>query len=66
MIFICVAGQYISKNFKSMEKHSLELDELLAKGTFEPLTGGAGIYSTLFVVPKHTGTFITNIISKAI
>ena len=26
-----------------------------AKGTIEPLTGGAGFYSSVFVVPKHTG-----------
>ena len=32
-----------------------ELDELLAKGTIEPSSGGAGFYSNLFVVPKHTG-----------
>ena len=34
-----------------------EVDELLSKGAIEPLTGGAGFYSTIFVVPKHTGAF---------
>ena len=32
-----------------------EVDELLAKGTIEPSSGGAGFYSSVFVVPKHTG-----------
>ena len=32
-----------------------EVDELLAKGATEPSSGGAGLYSSMFVVPKHTG-----------
>ena len=32
-----------------------EVDELLAKGAVEPSSGGAGFYSSMFVVPKHTG-----------
>ena len=32
-----------------------EVDELLAKGAIEPSSGGAGFYSSVFVVPKHIG-----------
>ena len=32
-----------------------EVDELLAKVNSELSTGGAGFYSNVFVVPKHTG-----------
>ena len=32
-----------------------EVDELLAKGAIEPSSRGAGFYSSMFVVPKHTG-----------
>ena len=32
-----------------------EVDELLAKGAIEPSSDGAGFYSSMFVVPKHTG-----------
>ena len=32
-----------------------EVDELLSKGTVEPSSGGTGFYSSVFVVPKHTG-----------
>ena len=32
-----------------------ESDELLAKGAIEPSSGGAGFYSSMFVVPKCTG-----------
>ena len=32
-----------------------EVDELLAKGVIEPSSGGAGFYSSMYVVPKHTG-----------
>ena len=32
-----------------------EVDELLAKGAIEPSSDGAGFYSSVFVVPKHTG-----------
>ena len=31
------------------------VDELLAKGAIEPSSGGAGFYSSVFVVSKHTG-----------
>ena len=31
------------------------VDELPAKGAVEPSCGGAGFYSSIFVVPKHTG-----------
>ena len=31
------------------------VDEQLAKDVIEPSTGGAGFYSNVFVVPKHTG-----------
>ena len=34
-----------------------EVDELLAKGAIDPSSGGAGFYSSMFVVPKHTGGF---------
>ena len=32
-----------------------EVDELFAKGATEPSSGGAGFYSSMFVVPKCTG-----------
>ena len=32
-----------------------EVEELLAKGVIEPSSGGAGFYSRVFIVPKHTG-----------
>ena len=32
-----------------------EVDELLAKGVIEPSSGGAGFYSSMLLVPKHTG-----------
>ena len=32
-----------------------EVDELLAKGAIESSSGGAGFYSSMFVVPKCTG-----------
>ena len=32
-----------------------ELDELLAKGVIKPSSGGAGFYSSMFVIPKCTG-----------
>ena len=31
------------------------MEELLSKGAPEPSSGGAGFYSSVFVVPKHTG-----------
>ena len=31
------------------------VDELLANGTIEPFTGGAGFYWRVFMVPKFTG-----------
>ena len=33
-----------------------EMDELLAKGVIEPSSGGAGFYSSVFVVHKHAGS----------
>ena len=32
-----------------------EVDDLLSKGIIEPSSGGAGFYSSVFVVTKHTG-----------
>ena len=32
-----------------------EVDELLAKGVIVPSSGGAGFYSSVFVVAKHNG-----------
>ena len=32
-----------------------EVDELPSRGVIEPSPGGAGFYSSVFVVPKHTG-----------
>ena len=32
-----------------------EVDDFLAKGAIEPSSGGAGFYSSMFEVPKHTG-----------
>ena len=32
-----------------------EVDELLAEGAIEPSSGGAGFYSSMFVLPTHTG-----------
>ena len=32
-----------------------EVDELLTEGAIESSYGGAGFYSSMFVVPKHTG-----------
>ena len=32
-----------------------KVDELIAKGAIEPSSGGIGFYSSMFVVPKHTG-----------
>ena len=34
-----------------------EVDELLSERGLEHSSGGAGFYSTMFVVPKHTGAF---------
>ena len=36
-----------------------EVDEFLAKGAIEPSSGGAGFYSSMFVVPTHTGGLCT-------
>ena len=30
------------------------MNELLAKGVIEPSSGGAGVYSSVFVIPKYT------------
>ena len=32
-----------------------EVDEILAKRAIECSSGGGGFYSSMFVVPKHTG-----------
>ena len=32
-----------------------EVNDPLPKDTIEPLSGGAGFYWNMFVVPKHTG-----------
>ena len=32
-----------------------EVDELLAKGAIAPSSGGAGFYSSLYIVPMCTG-----------
>ena len=51
-------------NFKSfnikaaMAHHPIiqkEVNELLARGATEPLTGDADFYPNVFIVPKHTG-----------
>ena len=46
-------------NVKVAEAHhpviQKEVDELLAKGAVEPSSDGACFYSSMFVVPKHTG-----------
>ena len=48
-------------NVKAVAAHhsviQREVDELLAKGTIEPSSGGAGFYSSMFVVPKLMGAF---------
>ena len=41
-----------------------EFDELLAKGAIEPSSGGAGFYSSVFVVPKGTGGLCPILILK--
>ena len=33
----------------------MEVDELISKGAVEPSSAGAGFYSSVFVVPRHTG-----------
>ena len=52
-------GDFQQFNAKAAAAHhpviQREVDELLAKGTIEPSLGGAGFYSSMFVVPKHTG-----------
>ena len=37
------------------------VDELLAKGVSEPSSSGAGFYSSMFVLPKHTGGLQPNL-----
>ena len=32
-----------------------EVDELLSKRVIDPSSGGAGFYSSMFMVPKYTG-----------
>ena len=41
-----------------------EADELLAKGAIEPSSRGTGFYSSMFVVPKHTGSLQPILILK--
>ena len=41
-----------------------EMDELLAKGAIEPSIGGAGFYSNVFVVSKHTGDLCSTLTIK--
>ena len=48
----CNIGQF---NVKAHHPIIQEVDELLAKGVIEPSSGGAGFYSSLFVVPKCAG-----------
>ena len=36
-----------------------EVDGLLSKGVIETFSGGADFYSSVFVVPKHTGGLLT-------
>ena len=54
--FFCNFTQF---NFEATITHQpiiqKELDELLAKGAIEWLTGDDGFYSIVFVVHKHTG-----------
>ena len=46
-------------NVKVAAAHHLiilkEVDDLFSKGAIEPSSGGVGFYSSVFVVPKHTG-----------
>ena len=53
---LCIYWQF---NVKVAAAHhpiiQKEVDELLAKGVIEPSSGGAGFYSSMFVVPKHIG-----------
>ena len=46
-------------NVKAVAAHhpviQKEVDELLIKGVIEPSSGGPGFYSSVFVLPKHTG-----------
>ena len=45
-------------NIKAAAAHHpiiLKVVRLLTKGAVEPLSGGAGFYSNVFVVPKHVG-----------
>ena len=54
--FFCYFWQF---NVKAATAHhpiiQKEVDELLVKGAIEPSSGGAGFYSSMFVVPENTG-----------
>ena len=51
--------KFLQFNVKAAAAHhpiiQKEVDELLAKGAVEPSSSGAGFYSSMLVVPKHTG-----------
>ena len=53
---LCIFQQFC---IKAAATHHLIVqkqgDELLAKGAIEPSSGGAGFYSNVFAVLKHTG-----------
>ena len=50
--FQCFNVQAVAAPHPVIQK---EVQELLAKGAIESSSGGAGFYSSMFVVPKHTG-----------
>ena len=50
--FWCFYVKVVTAYYPVIQK---EVDELLAEGAIEPSSGGAGFYSSVFVVPKHTG-----------
>ena len=50
--FQCFSVNVVAAHHPVIQK---EVDELLAKGAIEPPLCGAGFYSSMFVVPKHTG-----------
>ena len=52
-------GNFLQFNVKVAAAHhpiiQKEVDELLSKGVIESSSGGAGFYSSMFVIPKHIG-----------
>ena len=50
--FQCFNVQVAAAHHPVIQK---EVDELLAKGAIGPSWGGAVFYSSMFLVPKHTG-----------